>query len=34
MAFYCLLPFYGLAIVMFLGLARKIRLQSQKEAVS
>ncbi|RIJ68367.1 MFS transporter [Brevundimonas sp. LPMIX5] len=34
MAFYCLLPFYGLAIVMFLGLARKIRLQSQKEVVS
>jgi MFS family permease len=27
MAFYCLLPFYGLAILMFLGLARKIRLQ-------
>lgn len=34
MAFYALLPFYGLAIVMFLGLARKIRLQSHKEAVS
>ncbi|MBK6026254.1 sugar phosphate permease [Brevundimonas nasdae] len=34
MAFYSLLPFYGLAIVMFLGLARKIRLQSKKEAVS
>lgn len=34
MAFYALLPFYGLAIVMFLGLARKIRLQSYKEAVS
>lgn len=34
MAFYTLLPFYGLAIVMFLGLARKIRLQSAKEAVS
>lgn len=34
MAFYALLPFYGLAIVMFLGLARKIRLQSHKEVVS
>lgn len=34
MAFYCLLPFYGLAIVMFLGLARKLRLQSAREAVS
>ena len=34
MAFYCLLPFYGLAIAMFLGLARKIRLQSEKAVVS
>ena len=31
MAFYTLLPFYGLAIVMFLGLAAKIRRQVAKE---
>ncbi|KQW86686.1 spinster family MFS transporter [Brevundimonas sp. Root1279] len=32
MAFYTLLPFYGLAIAMFLGLAAKIRRQAAKEA--
>ena len=31
MAFYTLLPFYGLAIAMFLGLAAKIRKQSATE---
>ncbi len=34
MAFYTLLPFYGLAILMFLGLAGKIRRQAAKEALS
>lgn len=34
MAFYTLLPFYGLAILMFLGLARKIRRQTSTEGVS
>jgi MFS family permease len=33
MAFYCLLPFYGLAILMFLGLARKIRLQQSAREI-
>lgn len=32
MAFYTLLPFYGLAIALFLGLAAKIRRQTAKEA--
>jgi len=32
MAFYTLLPFYGLAIVMFLGLAGKIRRQIKEKA--
>ncbi len=32
MAFYCLLPFYGLAILMFLGLAGKIRKQQAAKA--
>ena len=32
MAFYTLLPFYGLAIAMFVGLAAKIRRQAAKEA--
>jgi len=32
MAFYTLLPFYGLAILMFLGLAGKIRRQAAREA--
>ena len=32
MAFYTLLPFYGLAILMFLGLARKIRRQTEEKA--
>ena len=31
MAFYTLLPFYGLAIALFLGLAAKIRRQAAKE---
>jgi MFS family permease len=34
MAFYTLLPFYGLAILMFVGLAGKIRRQVAKEARS
>ena len=34
MAFYTLLPFYGLAILMFIGLAGKIRRQAAKEVVS
>jgi predicted MFS family arabinose efflux permease len=34
MAFYTLIPFYGLAIVMFLGLANRIRRQSGQEAIS
>lgn len=33
-ALYTLLPFYGLAILMFLGLARTIRKQVEKEALS
>jgi predicted MFS family arabinose efflux permease len=32
-AFYTLLPFYGLAILMFLGLARKIRRQAAQEVL-
>ncbi|WP_332678560.1 MFS transporter [Brevundimonas sp.] len=32
MAFYTLIPFYGVAIVMFLGLANRIRRQSRQEA--
>lgn len=32
MALYTLLPFYGLAILMFVGLAAKIRKQAAKEA--
>ena len=31
---YTLLPFYGLAILMFMGLARKIRKQAAGEALS
>ena len=34
MAMYTLLPFYGLAILMFMGLARKIRKQAAGEALS
>ena len=34
MAFYTLIPFYGLAIVMFLGLAAKIRRQVKTEKAS
>jgi MFS family permease len=34
MAFYTLLPFYGLAVLMFLGLAGKIRRQAAKEVLS
>lgn len=34
MAMYTLLPFYGLAIAMFVGLAGKIRRQVAKEALS
>ena len=33
-AMYTLLPFYGLAILMFLGLARTIRKQAAKETLS
>lgn len=34
MALYTLLPFYGLAILMFMNLARTIRKQAEKEAVA
>lgn len=34
MAMYTLLPFYGLAILMFVGLAGKIRRKAAKEALS
>ncbi|MGV9006479.1 MAG: spinster family MFS transporter [Brevundimonas sp.] len=34
MAFYTLIPFYGVAIVMFLGLAAKIRRQAKTEEAS
>ena len=33
-ALYTLLPFYGLAVLMFVGLARTIRKQAAKEALS
>lgn len=34
MAFYSLVPFYGVAIAMFLGLAAKIRRQARQEVTS
>jgi hypothetical protein len=34
MAFYTLIPFYGVAIAMFLGLAAKIRRQAKTEEAS
>lgn len=34
MAFYTLIPFYGLAILMFVGLASKIRRQSGKDVIA